>query len=78
MVAVREVRVPPGPIDIVGIDIDGNIASNASCGRNPEHKRKVVGQTLDYASALWRMPLATHLLRRDILGGLIHEYDRAA
>lgn len=46
-----------GSTDIVGIDESGGITIiECKLATNPEIKRKVVGQVLEYASFLWRKP----------------------
>ena len=55
LVAVREFSTRYGPADLVVLDEEGNIAIvEVKLGRNPEIKRKVIGQLLEYASAVWR------------------------
>lgn len=53
---VREFSVAIGAIDILGVTADGNIAViECKLAKNPEVKRKVIGQVLEYGSALWGM-----------------------
>jgi hypothetical protein len=52
----REMPTPSGPIDNLFITADGQIViAEAKLWRNPEARRKVVAQALDYASCLFRM-----------------------
>lgn len=53
----REFPSDTGPIDLLGVASDGSISLvECKLAKNAEIKRKVVGQVLDYAAALWRMP----------------------
>jgi hypothetical protein len=46
-----------GKIDIVGVDLSGQvIVCECKTARNSELRRKVVGQVLAYAAGLWGMP----------------------
>lgn len=52
----REMPTPNGPIDNLFITANGQIViAEAKLWRNPEARRKVVAQALDYASCLIRM-----------------------
>lgn len=52
----RELNTPHGPIDNLMITPEGNIALiEVKLWRNPESRRKVVAQALDYASCLFDM-----------------------
>ena len=57
-VMLREVGLPgSGSTDIVGVDEEGGISIlECKLATNPEVKRKVVGQVLEYAAFLWRKP----------------------
>jgi hypothetical protein len=57
-VMLREVGLPgSGSTDIVGIDEAGGITIlECKLATNPEVKRKVIGQVLEYAAYLWRKP----------------------
>lgn len=57
-VMLREVGLPgSGSSDIVGVDEDGGITIiECKLAANPEVKRKVIGQVLEYAAFLWRKP----------------------
>ena len=60
VVYAREVRVGSGPIDLVGIGSSGSVTiMECKLARNDEIKRKVIGQVLDYAAALWKTDLPT-------------------
>lgn len=49
----REMNTPAGPVDVVYITPDGRpVIVEAKLWRNPEARRKVVGQILDYAKEL--------------------------
>mgnify|MGYP001046822633 CR=1 FL=1 len=53
---VREYSVPIGFIDILGFTAEGEIAViECKLANNPEIKRKVIGQVLEYGAALWGM-----------------------
>lgn len=54
--ACRELRTPHGPIDNLLITPEGNLVIvEVKLWRNPEARRKVVAQALDYASCLFEM-----------------------
>lgn len=49
----REMNTPAGPVDVVYITPDGRpVIVEAKLWRNPESRRRVVGQILDYAKEL--------------------------
>ena len=51
----RELRTPAGPIDVLYATAEGRLVLlEAKLWRNPESRRKVVGQILDYAKELSR------------------------
>jgi hypothetical protein len=54
---VREAGLPgSGNTDLVGVDEQGRITViECKLATNPEQKRKVVGQVLEYAAFLWQM-----------------------
>ena len=53
---VREFGVDIGSIDILGFSAEGEIAViECKLANNPEIKRKVIGQVLEYGAALWGM-----------------------
>ena len=53
---VREYSVPIGFIDLVGFTAEGDIAViECKLANNPEIKRKVIGQVLEYGASLWKM-----------------------
>jgi len=53
---VREYSVPIGAIDILGFTAEGEIAViECKLANNPDIKRKVIGQVLEYGAALWGM-----------------------
>jgi hypothetical protein len=57
-VMLREAGLPgSGSSDIVGVDEAGEITViECKLATNPEVKRKVIGQVLEYAAYLWRQP----------------------
>jgi hypothetical protein len=57
-VMLKEVGLPgSGSTDIVGVDESGGITVlECKLATNPEVKRKVIGQVLEYAAFLWRKP----------------------
>jgi len=51
----REMKTPVGPVDVLYITPDGKLVIlEAKLWRNPEARRKVIGQILDYAKELGR------------------------
>ena len=53
----REVRLGSGPLDLLAIESEGRpVVIEAKLARNPEARRKVVAQTLDYAAYLHGLP----------------------
>jgi hypothetical protein len=51
----RELRTPAGPIDVLYVTPEGKlVVLEAKLWRNPEARRKVIGQILDYAKELGR------------------------
>jgi len=56
-VFVREAGLPgSGSTDLIGVDEQGRITIiECKLATNPEQKRKVIGQVLEYAAFLWRM-----------------------
>ncbi|MBN1869525.1 MAG: hypothetical protein JW847_02980 [Candidatus Omnitrophica bacterium] len=58
IIMLREVGLPgSGSTDIIGIDEVGNISIlECKLASNPEVKRKVIGQIMEYAAFLWRKP----------------------
>jgi hypothetical protein len=57
-VACREFQSSVGPADVVIVDSQGNLTLvECKLAGNPQVRREVVGQVLDYASRLWRMPV---------------------
>lgn len=56
--AAREFYTGVGPSDVVVVDLDGTITLvECKLASNVEIRRKIVGQVLDYAARMWRMPL---------------------
>jgi hypothetical protein len=53
MAVARELSVAPGRIDVVGVDVDGQLTlCECKLAANPGARREVVGQLLEYAGAL--------------------------
>jgi len=53
---VREFNLPIGYVDLLGFTADGDIVIiECKLADNPEVKRKVIGQVLEYGSAIWKM-----------------------
>lgn len=58
--AVREFPLDVGSIDLLGFTADGDIAViECKLAGNPEIKRKVIGQALEYGANLWEMDYET-------------------
>ena len=56
VIACRELEGGVGPADVVVLDTSGNLTLvECKLARNPEVRRKVIGQVLDYASRIWQM-----------------------
>jgi len=54
-VAVRELPTSGGPIDVCIVDPDGSLTVvECKLASNSERRRMVIGQVIDYASAIWR------------------------
>ena len=46
-----------GYTDLIGVDTDGNVlVVETKLAKNPEIRRKVIGQVVEYAAYLWQMP----------------------
>jgi len=55
VVVGRETSVPAGAIDLLLVDAEGRvIIVETKLSRNPELRRQVVAQVLDYGASLWR------------------------
>lgn len=53
MAVARELPVAAGRIDLVGVDVEGELTlCECKLAANPGARREVVGQLLEYASAL--------------------------
>jgi hypothetical protein len=60
LLVADEVQLPVGPIDLVGIALDGTIfLIECKLRANPEIRRQVIGQILAYASSAHQMPFDT-------------------
>jgi hypothetical protein len=58
LIVARQVETGAGPIDLLGVGLDGSVLlSECKLRANPEIRRAVVGQLFAYASALWGMPI---------------------
>jgi hypothetical protein len=56
VVAVREFPLPIGSLDLVAFSANGDITLiECKLASNPEIKRKVIGQALEYGAYLWQM-----------------------
>ena len=56
----KEFATGPGPADLLVINAHGEITIvECKLKYNSESRREILGQILDYASALWQMPLET-------------------
>jgi hypothetical protein len=56
VVVGRETPVPAGAIDLLLVDAEGQvIIVETKLSRNPELRRQVVAQVLDYGASLWRI-----------------------
>lgn len=54
--AVREISLPIGSIDLLAFSAEGDIALiECKLASNPEVKRKVIGQIMEYSAHLWEM-----------------------
>jgi hypothetical protein len=59
LVVGRETALPNGYVDVIGVDEEGLITLiECKLDRNPEVKRKVIGQVLGYGAYLWGMNYA--------------------
>src|SRR4030042_5099454 len=55
VVVGRETVIPVGAIDLLLVDADGRlIIVETKLSSNPELRRQVVAQVLDYGASLWR------------------------
>ena len=55
-IACREFNSSVGPADIVVLDSEGNLTIvECKLAANPQVRREIIGQLLDYASRLWKM-----------------------
>ena len=56
VVAIREFPVKIGAIDILGFTKNGDLAViECKLATNPEVKRKVIGQVMEYGASLWNI-----------------------
>ena len=57
-VACREFQSGVGPADVLVLHGDGElIITECKLASNPQIRREIVGQVIDYASRIWRMPM---------------------
>lgn len=57
-VACREFQSGAGPADVVVLHGEGDLViTECKLAQNPQVRREVVGQVIDYASRIWKMPL---------------------
>lgn len=53
-VTARELRTSAGPIDVTIVGADGSLTVvECKLASNPERRRMVIGQVIDYAAAIW-------------------------
>ena len=58
-IVCREFQSGVGPADLVTVDPEGTLTLvECKLAANPQVRREVIGQVLDYASRLWQMPIA--------------------
>jgi hypothetical protein len=58
-VTCRELQSGVGPADVLVVHGQGDLTLiECTLAQNPRVRREIVGQTLDYASRIWRMPIA--------------------
>jgi hypothetical protein len=58
-IACREFQSGAGPADVVVLDGSGSLMiTECKLAQNPQVRREVVGQVIDYVSRIWRMPVA--------------------
>lgn len=56
LIVGRESGLGNGAVDVVGVDPDGLVTViECKLDRNPEVKRKVIGQVLGYGAYIWRL-----------------------
>jgi len=85
-VMLREAGLPgSGSSDIVGVDETGSVTViECKLAANPEVKRKVIGQVLEYAAYLWRKPysflddLAQKRLQKPLAQAVFDQLDEEA
>jgi hypothetical protein len=66
----REFQSGVGPADLVVVDTEGSITLvECKLAANREVRREVIGQVLDYASRLWRMPIEAFAAQWTARGG---------
>lgn len=57
-IVCREFQSGVGPADLVALDSEGTVTLvECKLAANPQVRREVIGQVLDYASRLWKMPV---------------------
>ena len=55
----REFQSGIGPADLIALDAEGTLTLvECKLAANPQVRREVIGQVLDYASRLWKMSIA--------------------
>lgn len=70
MAVARELRVATGRIDLVAVDVEGELTlCECKLATNPGARREVVGQLLEYASALRGMSFADFSARFEARAG---------
>jgi hypothetical protein len=60
VVMARQVQTGAGPVDLLGVGLDGSIVViECKLRANPEIRRAVIGQLLAYASSIWQTSAVT-------------------
>lgn len=68
--AVDELSTSGGPIDVCIVDADGSITVvECKLASNSERRRMVIGQIVDYASAIWMDGVSVFLAAWELCGG---------
>lgn len=79
LIVGREAPLANGVADVIGVDQDGLVTViECKLARNPEVKRKVIGQILGYAAYLWKWSyeqFETDVVRNYFDGATCHRAD---
>jgi hypothetical protein len=69
-VAVDELSTSGGPVDVCIVDVDGSLTVvECKLASNSERRRMVIGQVIDYASAIWMDGVPVFLSAWALRGG---------